>query len=970
MNGHEVNDRGERTRPRPSNHSPSISLAYCLFLIFAAVSINIASHNLHGFKSTSAYHRTCIQRHEGVWLGQETWLSEKQFSTLSSLGTQYVARSAMEDAISSGILRGRPFGGVCIAWSPKLDGVIKPLTNFRHKRVVGVELESGINQSLIINIYMPFFDASKREACMIDTIDAISMVETIIESHPLHSIIIGGDFNSELKGDSPFDTFWNDLCTKFDLIKCDKFISNSSSTPTYTYSHDSLGQRKWNDHFLISRCLESQTTEHSILNEGDNPSDHLPIMFSLSFSSPNSSTPNVSNDAKPAKLRWDKITPNQLQQYANRLSSLAEASNQPLSSLRCESCHCSDSSCHLAIQQEYDLLLSCLEEAAAPLPRHKPGVEKDWWTRDLTILRDQSISIHRRWVALGKPRQGAIHLERLRIRAAYKKALRDAQKAPKQKSWNRLHSSMVSNDTNSFWKSWKTLYSKNNSSFPPVVDGQSSKSAIATSFQQHFEKNARPNNRQKVEELNDKFSSKYAEYCSSHEDLCNCQRYHVSFENVIDAVMCLKAGKSSDDDGISAEHFLNAPYAIFTRLQQLLNAMLTHSFVPRQFTRGSILPLVKDNNGNRSDINNYRGITISPIASKVLEHLLKSMLSPFLATNPLQFGFKKKSSTMHAAYCLKETINHYVDNGSRVFCAFLDASKAFDRLVHAGLFIKLIARGVPLILLNIIIYWYSHLSCRVKWDNSFSVWFSITAGVRQGGILSPDFYCLYVEDLIEILKAKKVGCHILTVFLAALIYADDMAILAPSIKGLCILLEACNDYCIEWDICLNAHKSKLIYFGSRCTDIFVPSLNDTPIEWVESVVYLGVCLISSKYFKCSVTDRIRKFYKCANAIFRIEGRSDDLTMLSLVESHCVPILTYGIEIADFFDRRQRSKIRAAYNSLFRKIFGYRNFESVTELQLNLARPTWELLCHTREASFHSRLAQCPAESPVHLFSIL
>ena len=108
----------------------------------------------------------------------------------------------------------------------------------------------------------------------------------------------------------------------------------------------------------------------------------------------------------------------------------------------------------------------------------------------------------------------------------------------------------------------------------------------------------------------------------------------------------------------------------------------------------------------------------------------------------LQFGFKKKSSTMHATYCLRETINHYVENGSRFFCAFLDASKAFDRLVHAGLFLKLISRGIPKIVLDLIIFWYSSLKCRVKWDYSHSEWFSIIAGVRQGGILSSDFYCL------------------------------------------------------------------------------------------------------------------------------------------------------------------------------------------------------------------------------------
>ena len=161
-----------------------------------------------------------------------------------------------------------------------------------------------------------------------------------------------------------------------------------------------------------------------------------------------------------------------------------------------------------------------------------------------------------------------------------------------------------------------------------------------------------------------------------------------------------------------------------------------------------------------------------------------------------------------------------------------------------------------------------------------------------------------------------------------------------------------------------------MYFGRRCNNLFEPSLNGTTMEWADTVSYLGICLVSSKHFKCSVMNRIKKFYKCANAIFRIEGRSDDLTMLSLVETHCVPILTYGIEVVEFLDASQRSKARAAYNSLFRKIFGYRNYESVTDLQLSLARPTWELLCQSRKEGFFHRLSQCCAESPVHLFSVL
>ena len=207
--------------------------------------------------------------------------------------------------------------------------------------------------------------------------------------------------------------------------------------------------------------------------------------------------------------------------------------------------------------------------------------------------------------------------------------------------------------------------------------------------------------------------------------------------------------------------------------------------------------------------------SISPTYSKLFEHVLKLVFFEHLKTSQYQFGFKKGSSTVQALHCLKETVNYYVNNGSRVFCTFLDASKAFDRLVHSGLFLKLMERNVPLVFLDIIISWYDGLRCRVRWGDHYSDWFSITAGVRQGGILSPDFYSIYVDDLLRRLEKLNKGCYFLRIFAAALFYADDMAMMAPSLKGLQSLLDLCGNYCLEWDISLNAKKSRNMYFGKR-----------------------------------------------------------------------------------------------------------------------------------------------------------
>ena len=197
-----------------------------------------------------------------------------------------------------------------------------------------------------------------------------------------------------------------------------------------------------------------------------------------------------------------------------------------------------------------------------------------------------------------------------------------------------------------------------------------------------------------------------------------------------------------------------------------------------------------------------------------------------------------------------------------------------------------------------------------------------------------------------------------------------MAILAPSSKGLNSLLNACSEYCLQWDICLNSKKSKLMYFGKRIDVQYDISLNGEKLNWTDEWSYLGVNLRSSQSFNCSINERIRKFYRCANAIFRIDGRSNDKVMLNLVETHCVPLLTYAIEVVHVANRDEKRQLRVAYNSLFRKIFGYRWCESVTALQGFLGRPAWEQLVDRRTNGFITRLQRNGGDTLAHALLFL
>ena len=132
-------------------------------------------------------------------------------------------------------------------------------------------------------------------------------------------------------------------------------------------------------------------------------------------------------------------------------------------------------------------------------------------------------------------------------------------------------------------------------------------------------------------------------------------------------------------------------------------------------------------------------------------------------------------------------------------------------------------------------------------------------------------------------------------------YADDMVLLAPSLKGLQKLLSLCESYCIDWDIKLNPTKTKNMSFGKGPSPTYRLILNSAPIEWVAKWKYLGVTLLHGRRFSCCAEETLRKFYRATNSILRVDGRSDDVVMLRLLEAHCVPILSYAIEVVNVVD---------------------------------------------------------------------
>ena len=228
----------------------------------------------------------------------------------------------------------------------------------------------------------------------------------------------------------------------------------------------------------------------------------------------------------------------------------------------------------------------------------------------------------------------------------------------------------------------------------------------------------------------------------------------------------------------------------------------------------------------------YRGITLSVVVSKLFELALFSIYGDSLTSDNLQFGFKKDSSCSHALFTLGETVKYFTNRGSKIHCISLDATKAFDKVLHHGLLLKMLRRGIPVTFVRILRKWYSNLICSVSWNCILSESFAVKCGVRQDGVLSPYLFALYVDDLVKLLRYSGFGVYITNIFAGCIFYADDILLVSCSCYGLQQLVALCETYGKQWDICFNPSKSQGITFGGRSPKNMMCMLNSLPINSV------------------------------------------------------------------------------------------------------------------------------------------
>ena len=367
------------------------------------------------------------------------------------------------------------------------------------------------------------------------------------------------------------------------------------------------------------------------------------------------------------------------------------------------------------------------------------------------------------------PLTGALSDVRKSTKRKYKSSVRRLKRRQNQLSRDKLAKSFTKRKKTGFWSAVKRLKHKSTSQVP-VVDGCADPSEIADIFASNMSGLLNTHSSALRDSMLIAMKS-----ALTHNQL---EGMIVSVEEVQEAIFKLKNGKS-DSLGLFSEHLKYACPVIEQDLSVFITACFRHGYLPRSVRDCTVVPVPKSGK-DHSCSQNYRPITLASTLSKVIEHVILLKCGDLLHSSYLQFGFKQQSSTTLCTALMKTVVACYINNGSRVLGCFLDAGKAYGRVDHGLLFQKLGKRGLPPVLLHFLLQWYSTQSMSIQWSKHFlSRGFTVSNGVRQGSVLSPFLFAVYLDDLLSELSLSGVGCGWRWVFAGVFCFGDDIALLAP-----------------------------------------------------------------------------------------------------------------------------------------------------------------------------------------------
>ena len=598
------------------------------------------------------------------------------------------------------------------------------------------------------------------------------------------------------------------------------------------------------------------------------------------------------SQTKPPRVNWDKVNVELYRQHLN--SSLSNYSLEKIPATH-----------------GVEILESAMAEAAlqamSPPPRSKKARRKKQrrkpWPPDVAQAVLKSRHIHYMWKEAGSPscKDHPLSVQQRKASRAVRTAQRVLAGQARSRKYKEI-SKASADDTKLFHSLIRQHRGGSaNTRVTIVVDGQplSDPQEAADSWGDYYGVLSTPSSNPSFDDSylsgilqENKTIDNILSSCSSAPPL------EISTKSTETIVGKLNSGKAPDFKGITSEHITKAKEITVKPITEILNSIHNQLDIPPHLKEGIKTPIPKK--GKDPTIqSNARGITVTPVIGKVLEHSILAHQPIPAAQNQLQYGFTAGVSPVMASLCFTEILAEARNTKQLVFMASLDAQKAFDVVSHQILIYKLMTDGAHRSLVKLIKDLYDGATERISWQGHFSQPYTVDQGVRQGAILSTSLYKLYINNLLEKLQDKNLGFRIGHIYLGVVACADDVILLAASEHELQLMLDIALRYSAQHRYILHPEKS----IQSSNSVKYPPSclLGSTPLTQCEKVEHLGISrnVTLPNYPHEVITDRISLGRRTAYAMMSVrlhgEGGLNPTASTKIIETYITPRMLYGLE---------------------------------------------------------------------------
>ena len=435
----------------------------------------------------------------------------------------------------------------------------------------------------------------------------------------------------------------------------------------------------------------------------------------------------------------------------------------------------------------------------------------------------------------------------------------------------------------------------------------------------------------------------------------------------------MKNNKTCGIDGLINDFFKSSQKNIINIYTKLFNLVFQTGIVPDAWTLGIIKPLYEQK-GDKSQPENYRGITLISCFGKLFTSILNNRLTKYVENNNIlgedQAGFRQGYGVSDHIFVLKHIIDIYLFNRRKLYCAFIDYKAAYDKIDRVLVWGKLLKSGINGSIFKVIFNMYSEVKSCIQTNGQLTEYFSCGLGLRQGENLSPILFALFVNDLKEYLPghfdgltlqkeisaeiSNNLSSELYNIFL--LMYADDTVILAESPEQLQLALNKHCEYCRKWNLTVNASKTKVMLFSrGKCKyDKLCFKYGNGTISVIEDYVYLGVKFSYNAKFIKAYNYTNQKGNKTLFAMLRKARQLNlplDLTS-QLFDSVVLPVLMYGGEVLAAYPSTEIEKVHLKF---CKYLLSVPNTTTSAMVYAELGRMPLEIKIKTKALFFWSKL---------------